>query len=246
MVSGLTGAAEQDLSPRYKDPVENYSKVELQGWTLLVNRRLKEHPDVRRDALDTFEWQLQTIKRIVPPHATKVMQGVTIWLEYDCVAAAQYHPERDWLVENGYHPAKAKCIDVGDVRRYIGERGNEPVMVLLHELVHAYHDQALGFDDERVVAAFEKSRKTGGYDEVLHDRRERVRHYALTNHKEWFAEISESYLWVNDYFPFNRAELRKSDPEAFRFMASVWSRAAEPAKGGRNTEPTSPRTDGPQ
>ncbi|MGO9112581.1 MAG: hypothetical protein ACLP9L_25400 [Thermoguttaceae bacterium] len=29
-----------------------------------------------------------------------------------------------------------------------------------------------------------------------------VRHYALTDHKEFFAEMSEAYFGMNDFFPF--------------------------------------------
>ena len=40
----------------------------------------------------------------------------------------------------------------------------------------------------------------------------KVRHYALTDHKEFFAEMSESYFGSNDFFPFNRAELMTAEP----------------------------------
>jgi hypothetical protein len=49
-----------------------------------------------------------------------------------------------------------------------------------------------------------------------------VRHYALTNHKEFFAEMTESYFGVNDFFPFNRAELRESEPEIYALLRDVW------------------------
>jgi hypothetical protein len=62
---------------------------------------------------------------------------------------------------------------------------------------------------------------------LLHDGR-RGRHYALTDHKEFFAEMTECYFGVNDFFPFNRAELRESEPEIYAMMQHVWE--TPPAK----------------
>ena len=52
--------------------------------------------------------------------------------------------------------------------------------------------------------------------------RERLRHYALTNHKEFFAEMTEAYFGVNDFFPFNRAELKEAEPEILSLMSIIW------------------------
>lgn len=215
-------AVARDLTPKYNDPVENYTEVDVDGWTLLVNKRLDKHPEQRREALDAVRWQLWMIERICPPKAVQVMKGTKIWLEYKCVASAQYHPGRDWLVKNNYNPAKAKCVDVGDVTRYSRPIPGRAAMVLLHEMIHAWHDKALGFDDERIIKAYQRSRDSGVYDSVIRDRHVKVKHYALTNPREWFAEISETYLWVNDYYPFNRAELKIADPQTYDLMEEIW------------------------
>ena len=48
------------------------------------------------------------------------------------------------------------------------------------------------------------------------------RAYALTNRMEYFAELSEAYLGVNDFQPFDRAELQRYDPQGFALMEKVW------------------------
>ena len=170
----------RDLSPKYNDPVENYHKIDLDGWTFMLNKRLDDHPDQKREGLKALQWQLWMIERIVPADAVKAMKKTTIWVEYKCVAAAQYHPGRDWLVENNYNPAKTKCVDVGDITRYTNNLPGRATMVMLHEMIHAWHDQVLGFDDQRIIKAFEKSRDSGVYDKVIRDRHVKVKHYALT------------------------------------------------------------------
>ena len=53
----------------------------------------------------------------------------------------------------------------------------------------------------------------------------RVRHYALTNHKEYFAEATEAYLYRNDFYPFVRAELQQVDPGGHALLESIWGSA---------------------
>ncbi len=50
----------------------------------------------------------------------------------------------------------------------------------------------------------------------------RVRHDALTNRMEPFAEMTEADLGVNGFFPFNRAELKEAEPEVHALMSAVW------------------------
>jgi hypothetical protein len=52
--------------------------------------------------------------------------------------------------------------------------------------------------------------------------KEKRRAYALTNAKEYFAELSESYFGTNDFFPFHRGELQVHDPEMAAILAKVW------------------------
>ena len=51
-----------------------------------------------------------------------------------------------------------------------------------------------------------------------------MRHYALTNHKEFFAEMTEAYFGVNDFFPFVRAELRRHDEATFLMLQEIWGK----------------------
>ncbi len=94
--------------------------------------------------------------------------------------------------------------------------------MILHELAHAYHDQVLGFDEPRIKEAYEKYKKSGRGEKALLFNGKRVRHYALTNHKEFFAEMTEAYFGVNDFFPFNRAELKEAEPEIYALLSDVW------------------------
>jgi len=94
--------------------------------------------------------------------------------------------------------------------------------VILHELAHAYHDQVLGFDEPRIKTASDKAMKAGICDKVLLFNGQKIRHYAATGHKEYFAEGTEAYFYRNDFYPFVAAELRQHDPAAFALMQKIW------------------------
>ena len=50
----------------------------------------------------------------------------------------------------------------------------------------------------------------------------KVKHYALTNQMEFFAEMTETYFGVNDFYPFVRAELKESEPELDQLLQEIW------------------------
>jgi hypothetical protein len=135
----------------------------------------------------------------------------------------QYHPSAGWLKENGYSTDLAKCVHIPRAADLPTKRNiNEQPWVILHELSHAYHDQVLGFDEPRIKEAYEKYKKSGHGDKVLLFDGRHVKHYALTNQMEFFAEMTEAYFGVNDFFPFNRAELKEAEPEIHALLKDVW------------------------
>ena len=96
--------------------------------------------------------------------------------------------------------------------------------VVLHELAHSYHDQVLGFNHPEIKRVFEAAKAAEIYDEVLDHAGRKVKHYALSNHKEYFAEMTEAYFGVNDFFPFVRAELKQHDPRMYSLLEKIWGK----------------------
>jgi hypothetical protein len=212
------------------DPPQPSSRTtqEIEGWTVRVDDRLLgESPDAvtGRKALKFLEAKLVEVKAVVPEERLKDLQAVTIVVDLGCgkLGSMQYHPSRGWLKANGYPEDLAKCVHIPraaelPVRRNI----NEQPWVVLHELAHAYHDQKLDFEEPRVKAAWEKYKASGRGDETLLYDGRRVKHYALTNQMEFFAEMTEAYFGSNDFYPFNRAELREAEPELFELLREIW------------------------
>ncbi len=211
----------------------SYTAKNVEGWTVRVDDRLLKAPDdeLGTRALRFLEAKLSEIKVVVPQDKVKKLQKVTIVLDLNNgnLGVMQYHPSAEWLKSNGYSADLAKCVHLPRAAEVMTKRNiNEQPWVILHELAHAYHDQELGFDEPRIMEAYQKYKQSGRGEKTLLFNGKRVKHYALTNQKEFFAEMTESYLGVNDFFPFNRGELKESEPAIYEVMAYIWD--SPPAK----------------
>jgi len=241
-VSPSSWAAEKNSLP----PPASRTTQTIQGWNVQVDDRLlaPPHYEVGARALKMLDAKLVDITYVVPGDNLKKLQAVTIVLDlsHGPLHNMQYHPGADWLVEHGYSAKLVKCVHIPEAKDLLTSRCiNEQPWVVLHELAHAYHDQVLGFEEPRIMQAFENFRKSGRGDNALLYNGKRVRHYGLTDQKEFFAEMTEAYFGTDDFFPFNAAELMTSEPEIFELMKAIWGPLAfDPAERKTRKSPVSP------
>lgn len=207
----------------FYDPVEKH----IEGWTVAVDPLLlaEEHADEGKKALEALANHLQRIKYIVSAERVADLQKLRIWIELKNAGLRnmQYHPDKGWLITHGQDPRLAKHVHIPIAKQLLDRKmwAKHPYVVL-HELAHAYHDQVLSFDQAEIVASYNAAKKKGIYEKVLVHTGKKARHYGLNNHKEYFAESTEAYFGVNDFYPFVRAELKTHDPTMYAIMVKVW------------------------
>lgn len=204
----------------------------IEGWTVRVDDRLTAGDDevLGREVMKSLERRLSDIRAVVGAEPLRKLRGIQIVLDmtHGTLVPMQYHPGAEWLKQNGYAADLAKCVHIPVASSLIEPRQiNVQPWCVLHELAHAYHDQSLGFDEPRIREAYKRFRESGHGDAALLITGERVRHYGLTDHKEFFAEMTEAYFGTNDFFPFNRGELKTAEPEIHQLMAEIWGPANE-------------------
>ncbi len=210
-----------------------HTRQNIEGWTVQVDDRLLNGPDqaLGARALRLLANRLFEIRFVLPADKVTRLQAVPLWLDrtHGGLHSAQYHPSADWLTEHGYDSALAKCVHIPDAADFasLGHQRVQPWSVL-HELAHAYHDQVLDFDHGGIQAAWETFRAGGRYRRTLHLEGQRIPHYALTDQKEFFAEMTEAFFGVNDFFPFNRAELKREEPHLFALLEQLWGTSTQP------------------
>lgn len=221
------GASAEDKKPLAV--VVERTDRDLEGWRIRVDNRLlaAPHEALGVRCLKFLEHRLFEIKTVVPAERVKQLQTVKIVLDLDHgdLKPAQYHPSAGWLVAHGYAADLEKCVHLPRAADIPTSRNiREQPWMILHELAHAYHDQFLDFEEPRVKAAFDRYKAGGQGEKTLLHNGQRVKHYALTNHKEFFAEMTEAYFGVNDFFPFTRAELIESEPQLYELLKTIWSK----------------------
>ena len=236
---GRAAAQSAPASPDVQSPADvalsRYAAKQVAGWTVLV------HPEA--EALDVMRYRrvmaalacdLESVSREIPPDALAAIRGVKIVVTPRMHArdglsgrGMCYHDSAGWLTTHGLDAARQGVVEICNMEDFLAWRAEQPLMTL-HELAHAYHAM-IGFDRPDVAAAYSAARTLGQYRGVEyalagpHERRDA---YALTNEREYFAELSEAYFGRNDFFPFTRDDLRRYDVGGFTVVQSLWGLSA--------------------
>ena len=223
----VAGISAQRLLKTYtlSDVDSGYSEAVLHGWRVLVSKQLlAQDGQLAQQVLNLLDTQLDIIQSKVPLKAVQALQAAPIWLELQTpgLRGAHYHWSADWLSNNGYDPRKARAVEISSARDYLEWSQVQP-SIILHEMAHAYHDRVLGKDHPELLSAFNSATNRGLYESVASAQGPVGRAYALNNYLEFFAELTEAYFVRNDFFPFNREELRQYDPVGYAMIESVWN-----------------------
>lgn len=206
-------------------PKLSYKNYKIEGFSVRVLSSIQSDPLVN-PVLYRLQQKLSEAKRLSPRRLGGMGNRVVIWLTNSNKSnAAVYHPSAQWLRQNGQPPELEKGIEISNLKNFLdwNVTGDQPMMVV-HELVHAYHDQVLSFTNYGVKNAYIKALASKKYERVRYRTPEGplMKAYALNDEKEYFAEISEAYFGTNDYYPFTREDLRSFDPDGYQLMLTYW------------------------
>jgi hypothetical protein len=225
LLSGRLALAQETPAPADRPSAHRVEVVE--GWTVQVDERLLAQPNkiLGEQARVLLRAKLADIEAVLPAEVLVKLRQVPIWLDlnHGSLKSMQYHPSAEWLTKNGFEAALTKVVHIPSAERFTNPAHREvQPWCVMHELAHAYHDQVLGFNNPRVIEVWQHYKESHHGESVLHVKGQRVRHYALTNEKEFFAEMTEAYLGTNDFFPFVYGELKEAEPETEALLREVW------------------------
>lgn len=206
----------------------------LAGFNVLVqDSAFTEDSTLTKKGIELLESKLQEVMELPLSQVVQdSLKAVPIFVDWNTTTgAAVYHPGRQWLIDNGYVPQKAKCVEISNIRNFINwTKQNQPMMVL-HELAHARHHRVFNFNSSVVTEAFANVQANGLYTNVSYHRGngnyETVdKAYALNNEIEYLAEMTEAYFGTNDFYPFTRNELKEYDPIGYQAVEAIWGTAS--------------------
>ncbi len=209
-------------------PTAKYKRHQVEGWTVHVSPQLQKWTAFAEETIKMLRHKLHMVKRYVPEKALTQLQKVTIWVELENpnVPYMTYHRCKEKLKSQYQNPDKLGAVEIGNVRNFMQWSFLQQFMVL-NQLARAYHDGVLGFDNAEIKAAHQQATENDRYDLVLRFDGQYVRHPALADAKEYFAEMSEAYYGVNDHYPFLQFELKQYDPNACDLLTKLWQGKAK-------------------
>ncbi|MFN8694582.1 MAG: hypothetical protein ACK5XX_09310 [Holosporales bacterium] len=94
--------------------------------------------------------------------------------------------------------------------------------VLLHEFAHAYHDTEGKRFQLEIDRAYAEAVRSGMYQNVPISGGKMGAAYAITNNREYFAELTAAYFDLGTMTPRTKADLKQRDAMGFELMRRVW------------------------
>ncbi|MEJ6581321.1 MAG: hypothetical protein QNL33_06555 [Akkermansiaceae bacterium] len=206
-----------------------YTRFDRRGWPVFIHKDLIGKCD---RALELLDYQLQDIVDRVPALAVAYLKKVPLYFtpSPDGSSRACHHPGSHWLRTHGKPVEMAKSIEFTNVENFEFETQRMPNFAL-HELAHAYHNHLLGDGHQAIRDAFQKAKESGTSQNIPlrtpKPNRPPVANikgetYAMSNQMEYFAEATEAYFSESDFYPFDRPDLIKHDPEIVAILEDVW------------------------
>lgn len=231
-VAVLFSAVSSSAKPDVEIVRVDHEIRQVEGWNVHVDVSLLEgeHKATGDQALRILGERLRQIALRLPAEPVARMREVPIYLDRNHpLGNAHYHPDGGWLGDHGYDPAMAKAIQLTRASSLIHEaRSPYNHSVVLHELAHAYHDRVLGFDHPEILAGYQAFCDSRKFENTAHVSGRNHPHYGLLDHKEYFAEMTETFFVGNGYFPFNHYQLFQEHPSTYELMTRIWGSEMKP------------------
>ena len=169
---------------------------------------MDECPTILRD----LNHDLMECLSVLPPSVHNLVRRTQIWLNVTYSYGPKDNPKNvkhttthhfaAWLICARDNPAKERSIEIYDAAEYQTIRAHyNGGGLILHELCHIIHQKVLpgGLNNQMVKEIYKVAKESGKYAVVL--RRDWVLRevetdmaYCIVNHKEFFAEMSTTFL----------------------------------------------------
>lgn len=217
--------------------MKDYERRRMQGYSVMIPLASVADPNrtgVLAQAVELLDRKLADMDALVAKPFSDFFKRRRIWCEFGSGSttggAAEHHPNREWLRNNGRYVEKYNCVEISNLESFVYACGSNQPLMILHEYAHAYH---FSFSDAYtnqagVLAAYNNAVNAGLYTNVDYigadgQVSKRGTAYALTNEKEFFAENTEAYFDGNEFYPHTRAQLKEYDRLTWELMEYIWA-----------------------
>ena len=211
----------------YNYPFRAYEAVSGYSLNIVAEKLLIEKdPELLRKAIAKLEKSVGTALSTLPSHIKSQFHGVRYLFFTGDESRTGGRKGGQWYFRKGNHisPRFDDSIVIRSTKDYLNNYdANRSSQTALHELSHAYfdyHRKEIYWD---VKKAYDNAIASKLYLNVqTHNGATIKKAYALTNHNEYFAELSKTYHLGSYHYPFNREDLRQYDPLGFEMIESAF------------------------
>ncbi|HJO99675.1 MAG TPA: hypothetical protein QGF85_07675 [Acidimicrobiales bacterium] len=202
-----------------------HERHQMSWWTVYVECLVYDTPGLAESLIGYTRDQMATAADRLPSTSIGTLRHTPVWID-----VSFNDPENMAIyMEDVQDPGSVDLPYVNGIRvsaEAIKEElaYEESEGFAIHELAHAWHCMAYDpcWSGTRIMSAYAAAMSDDLYDSVPYLYGGNERAYAATDDAEYFAELSEAWFDTNDYFPFNRDEVRAHDPNGAKVVEAAW------------------------
>lgn len=205
---------------RAYSPVEGYS-IPIMAEDALIEGA----PDVLKKASKKLDRSMADAIRLYPPHIRAEFSNITYYLFTGHEANTGGRRGGQWYFRRGNSVSQRfdDSIVVRSASSYLKHPHETSVATGVHELAHAYHYYHWQTHARKILNAYQNALNARLYRNVRNKAGYSIaKAYALTKDREYFAELSKTYLYKNTTFPFTRLDLEQYDPVGYQLMREIY------------------------
>lgn len=241
----MSGAKEEDVKTLDIEPLNLHSQFgavvseeyhnyafrayeRLAGYSLDIvaeKALLDSAPLILEAAIEKLERSVTRAKNTFPPRIAEQFSGVRYFIFSGHEARQGGRKGGQWYFRKGNTTSARfdNSVVVRSAKGFLSYQDDHAAYTAAHELSHAYYyyhrkkiywlaDKA--YKNAKQRRLYLKVKRRDGY--VIR------RAYALTDRREYFAELSKIYHIGNYYYPFNRTDLKTYDPEGYYMITEAF------------------------
>jgi len=198
-----------------------YEKIP--GYTINIiaeSKLIQNHPQLLQQSASKLDKTIVRAISTFPVHAQPEFDGIKYFIFSGNESRKGGRRGGQWYFREGNSISDRfdNAIVVRSAKDYL-ERYSEKraLMTAVHELSHAYYYYHWKNIYRSVNKAYKNTVEQGRYRNVKTKSGKVIaKAYALTNEREYFAELSKIIHVGNYYYPFDGGELREYDPEGYQ------------------------------
>lgn len=210
----------RNYSFRSYSPVTGYS-IRIMAEDALI----EEAPDVLKKASKKLDRTMLEAARQFPSHVRNEFAGITYYLFTGHESTIGGRRGGQWYFRKGNSVSQRfdDSIVVRSASDYLEKPHGSAVATGVHELSHAYYHYHRRMFARKTKAAYQNALRAGLYRNIKTTTGYPIaKAYALTNEREYFAELSKTYLYKSSTFPFTRQDLEQYDPLGYQLMSEIY------------------------